>query len=42
MARAAEVDHVIKSVSQGRPWNELTQLVMAMLDSEYLQPGRVA
>lgn len=42
MAKAAEVDHVIKGVSQGRPWNGLTQLVMAMLDSEYLQPGRVA
>ena len=41
LAQAAAVDRVIKGVSQGRPWNELTQLVMAMLDSD--QPhGRAA
>ena len=42
LAQAAEVDHVIKGVSQGRPWDGLTQLVMAMLISDHLQPGRAA
>ncbi|MEE8237429.1 MAG: DNA polymerase III subunit delta [Gammaproteobacteria bacterium] len=42
LAQAAEVDHVIKGVSKGRPWDGLTQLVIAMLVSERLQPGRAA
>ena len=42
LAQAAEVDHVIKGVSRGRPWDGLTQLVMAMVASEHLQSGRAA
>ena len=42
LAQAAEVDHVIKGVNQGRPWDGLTQLVMAMLASDHLRPGRAA
>ncbi len=42
LAQAAEVDHVIKGVRQGRRWDGLTQLVMAMLDSSDLQAGRAA
>jgi DNA polymerase-3 subunit delta len=38
LAQAAEVDRVIKGVSQGRPWDELTQLVIDMLNTDY--PGR--
>ncbi len=42
LAQAAEVDHVIKGVIQGRRWDGLTQLVMAMLGADSLHPGRAA
>lgn len=42
LAQAAEVDGVIKGVSQGRPWDELTQLVIGMLNTDHPGRGRAA
>ena len=42
LAHAAEVDGVIKGVSQGRPWDELTQLVIGMLNTDHSGRGRAA
>ena len=42
LGRAEEVDRVIKGVSTGRPWDGLTQLVIAMLGSDPLNFGRAA
>lgn len=42
MTQAAKVDDVIKGVRRGRPWDELTQLVLAMLDRDQGRSGRAA
>lgn len=42
LAHAAEVDGVIKGVSQGRPWDELTQLVIGMLNTDHSGRGHAA
>ena len=42
LAQAAKVDDVIKGVRRGQPWDELTQLVLAMLNSERSRSGRAA
>ena len=40
LARASEVDTVIKGVLRGSPWDELIRLVMATLDPNSLQAQR--
>lgn len=42
ISQAASVDDVIKGVRRGRPWDELTQLVLAMLDRGEGRSGRAA
>ena len=42
LAQAAEVDGVIKGVRQGRPWDELTQLVIGMLNTDHPRCGHAA
>jgi len=42
LTQAAKVDDVIKGVRRGRPWDELTQLVVAMLDQGQGRSGRAA
>jgi DNA polymerase-3 subunit delta len=42
LAQAARADDVIKGVRRGRPWDELTQLVLAMADPGKARSGRAA